>query len=81
VDYLLGEQTVSERAATRDEMVASPFVRAWALRLAAELAPVSRTPLPAIPDEPPGSSPPMLPVVDATTVAPAEPRQAEPADA
>jgi hypothetical protein len=53
IDYLLGEQSVSERAATRSALSDDPVARAWARRLADGLAPlVKNTPLPAIPDEP-----------------------------
>jgi Anti-sigma-K factor rskA len=49
IDYLLGEQSVSERAETRTELLHDPIARAWATRLADELTPIAKTPLPAIP--------------------------------
>jgi hypothetical protein len=56
IDYMLGEQTVSERAETRAELGASTVARDWATELAAALAPLAKTPLPAIP------GPPVMPV-------------------
>jgi hypothetical protein len=49
VDYLLGEQSISERAATRSELAAADNERKWALALAHALEPLARDPLPAIP--------------------------------
>jgi hypothetical protein len=49
IDYLLGEQSVSERSRTRLELASSPVESNWAAQLSAALAPVSREPLPAIP--------------------------------
>jgi sigma-70-like protein len=51
IDYLLGQQTASERAATREALEASPEDRAWARGVAAELRPLSAEDLPEIPAE------------------------------
>ncbi len=53
IDYMLGEQTVSERAETRAELARSEPARRWATELAAALAPLAKTPLPTIPADPP----------------------------
>jgi hypothetical protein len=50
VDYLLGQQSVSERERTRAGLAASQREREWAGRLSALLAPLSASPLPAIPE-------------------------------
>jgi hypothetical protein len=50
VDYLLGEQSVSERSETRGLLAGSPTERAWAARLAEALAPLAKEPVPAIPN-------------------------------
>jgi len=50
IDYLLGEQSVSERGDMRTELLDDPIARGWATRLADELAPLAKTPLPAIPN-------------------------------
>jgi hypothetical protein len=79
-DYVLGEQSVSERAGTRAMIAASPVARAWAVELTDALAPLAKSPLPAIPEariEPPAVDEPAaqpelpaetLPIVDSTTV-------------
>jgi sigma-70-like protein len=50
-DYLLGQQAVSERAATRARLESSAADRAWARVVAAELRPVAGDNLPEIPAE------------------------------
>jgi hypothetical protein len=49
-DYLLGQQSVSEREATRSLLATSPGARDWALAVADGLRQVARGPLPEIPD-------------------------------
>jgi hypothetical protein len=51
IDYLLGQQSASERAATREALEASPEERAWARAAAAELRPMAAEDLPEIPAE------------------------------
>jgi anti-sigma-K factor RskA len=48
-DYLLGQQSASERAATRDFLASSPPARAWARVVANELKPLAADGLPEIP--------------------------------
>lgn len=50
-DYLLGQQAVSERAATRARLESSAPDRAWARVVASELRPFAREDLPEIPAE------------------------------
>ena len=50
-DYLLGQQTVSQREASRSLLADSADARRWARTVADELEEVSREPLPVIPDE------------------------------
>lgn len=50
-DYLLGQQTASQRAATRDYLESSADGRAWARSAAAALAPLGGEALPEIPAE------------------------------
>jgi hypothetical protein len=50
-DYLLGQQTASQRAATRDYLESSADGRAWARSSAAALAPLGSDALPEIPAE------------------------------
>jgi hypothetical protein len=50
-DYLLGQQTASGRAATREYLEGSAAGRAWARVVAAELRPLSPGELPEIPAE------------------------------
>lgn len=50
-DYLLGQQTASERARTRALLESSPTARAWARVVAGELRPVAGDALPEIPAE------------------------------
>jgi cell division septation protein DedD len=50
-DYLLGQQTASQRAGTRDFLETSPGGRAWARAVASELRPLSGDNLPEIPAE------------------------------
>jgi hypothetical protein len=73
IDYMLGEQTVSERAETRAELAKSEPARRWATELAAALAPLAKTPLPAIPGD--GPDPPPA-VVDPAPPEPAPPQEA-----
>jgi hypothetical protein len=56
-DYLLGQQSASERAATRDHLAGSASARAWARVVADSLRPLAAGPLPEIPDEAPGAEP------------------------
>lgn len=49
IDYLLGEQSVSERELTRSELISLEVSRAWATRLSATFALFAHEPLPAIP--------------------------------
>lgn len=50
-DYLLGQQTASERAATRDLLETSAPGRAWARVVSGELRPLGGDSLPEIPSE------------------------------
>jgi Sigma-70, region 4 len=50
-DYLLGQQAVSERAATRARLESSATDRAWARVVASELRPIAGDNLPEIPAE------------------------------
>ena len=50
-DYLLGQQPVSRREATRDRLAASASARAWARVVADELRPLGGDALPDIPAE------------------------------
>ena len=50
-DYLLGQQTASERASTRQLLETSPDGRAWARIVAGELRPLAGDALPEIPAE------------------------------
>jgi hypothetical protein len=50
-DYLLGQQAVSERAATRARLESSATDRAWARVVASELRPIAGDNLPDIPSE------------------------------
>jgi Anti-sigma-K factor rskA, C-terminal/Sigma-70, region 4 len=52
-DYLLSQQTVSEREATRSYLASSAAARAWARSVAGELRPLAGEDLPDIPDEAP----------------------------
>jgi hypothetical protein len=56
-DYLVGEQSVSERALTRSQLAGSEPERAWAAGIALALAPLAEAALPAIPDPDPDPSP------------------------
>src|SRR4029077_16309754 len=53
VDYLLGQQTASERAETRELLEGSATERAWAGNMAAPLRPMPADDLPEIPADPP----------------------------
>src|SRR5688572_18154011 len=48
-DYLLAQQSVSKREATRSLLSSSPQAREWAQAVAKELGDVARGPLPEIP--------------------------------
>jgi hypothetical protein len=50
-DYLLGQQSASQRAATRKLLEGSPAGRAWARTVAGELRPLAGDDLPEIPAE------------------------------
>jgi hypothetical protein len=52
VDYLLGEQSVSERTRTRTLLTESSSEREWAAKLAAALAPLADAAVPSIPEGP-----------------------------
>ena len=56
-DYLLGQQSASERAATRDHLAGSASARAWARVVADALRPLAAGPLPEIPEEAPEAEP------------------------
>jgi hypothetical protein len=56
-DYLLGQQSASERAATRDHLAGSASARAWARVVADALRPLASGPLPEIPEEGPDAEP------------------------
>jgi hypothetical protein len=70
IDYILGEQTVSERARTRSMLEGDPAARDWATRLVDGLAPLAEE-LPAIPGAPTEFEPPS--VVHEPTTAEREP--------
>jgi hypothetical protein len=53
IDFLLGEQTVSERAVTRSLLEDDTVARAWAHQLVDGLAPLAKGKLPAIPEDEP----------------------------
>jgi hypothetical protein len=53
VDYLLGQQGVSERAPTRRALATDAPARAWAAALAEQLRPLARAPLPELPEPAP----------------------------
>ncbi len=50
-DYMLGQQTASQRAATREYLEGSPAGRAWARSVAGALSPLANGELPEIPAE------------------------------
>ena len=50
-DYMLGQQTASQRAATREFLEGSPPGRAWARSVASALSPLANGELPEIPAE------------------------------
>jgi hypothetical protein len=52
VDYLLGEQTVSEREQTRATLESDSVAREWAAQVVEGLSPLAKGKLPAIPDAP-----------------------------
>jgi hypothetical protein len=70
-DYLLGQQSVSERQSSRSLLSESPAARAWAQQVAAELEPIARHPLPAIPDAPAAAAEPEPEPVAAGAATPA----------
>jgi hypothetical protein len=79
IDYVLGEQTASERAETRAELSASTVARGWAAELAAALTPLAKTALPAIPNSPavqPAATAEVKPRRDLLVIAPPTPRPA-----
>jgi hypothetical protein len=49
-DYLLGQQSVSRREATRELLSGSADARRWANQVSDALEPVARSPLPGVPD-------------------------------
>jgi hypothetical protein len=51
-DYLLGQQTASQRAATREFLEGSPAGRTWARAVAGALQPIAPRGLPDVPAEP-----------------------------
>jgi hypothetical protein len=66
VDYLLGQQTASERAETRELLEGSAEERAWARSMAAELRPMAADDLPEIPADPAEVDPAFETVVEPT---------------
>jgi hypothetical protein len=50
-DYLLGQQSASERESTRSLLSSSPAARTWARSVSDELADVARSPLPGVPGD------------------------------
>ena len=56
-DYLLGQQSAADRAATRDHLAGSASARAWARVVADALRPLAAGTLPEIPEEAPESGP------------------------
>jgi hypothetical protein len=81
-DYLLAQQSVSQREATRSLLSSSPAAREWAESVAAELRDVARSPLPEIPagepvparDEAPAAAVPIPAAVDEPAAARPRPR-------
>ncbi len=67
-DYLLGQQSVSGREATRSLLQRSEPGRAWAQAVAAELADVARSSLPEVPSA--GAAPTVDPEPESVPVAP-----------
>jgi Sigma-70, region 4 len=67
IDYLLGDQTLSERARTRVRLTRSPTEWAWAAALSEALEPLAAQSLPALPDPPEAVTESM----DTTAAAPA----------
>lgn len=63
IDYLLGEQAVSEREQTRSILQDDPVAREWAAKLVDGLSPLAKGNLPAIP-EAPAKEPAPAPVDD-----------------
>jgi len=57
-DYLLGQQSVTGREATRSLLTSSQPARSWALAIAAELAGVARSALPEVPPGPAAAAAP-----------------------
>ncbi|MEJ7891094.1 MAG: sigma factor-like helix-turn-helix DNA-binding protein [Solirubrobacteraceae bacterium] len=57
-DYLLGQQSVTGREATRSLLTSSQPARSWALAIAAELAGVARSALPEVPAGPAAAAAP-----------------------
>jgi hypothetical protein len=56
-DYLLGQQSTADRAATRDHLAGSASARAWARVVADALRPLAAGTLPEIPEEAPEAGP------------------------
>jgi hypothetical protein len=82
-DYLLGQQTDSEAAQTRDRLAGSASERAWARVVSSELTPLASGGLPEIPTEGAAEEPaPAEPAERAAAVAavdtPASPAAAQP---
>jgi hypothetical protein len=67
-DYLLGQQSETDRIQTIVLLTGSPAIRAWARAIAAELEPLASAALPAVPGDPDPTAPPAR--------APAEPDRA-----
>jgi Trp operon repressor len=73
VDYLLGEQSVSERELTRSELTSLEASREWARELSRSLATFAKEPLPSIPEPAPAIDPEPAPAIDPEPVPAADP--------
>jgi hypothetical protein len=78
IDYLLGEQTLSEREQTRSTLESDPLAREWAARLVDGLSPLAKRELPAIPDPPAGDVTPSADEPEPTQEVPAPPSDEPP---
>ncbi len=81
-DYLVGEQSVSERVRTRAHLAGSGSDRAWATAIALALAPLAKDALPVIPDPdaaPPAEVEPRPPTISSAPERPSAPAGNRPA--